>query len=259
MALTPEGSPYVESSDLVATYPTTSLALANRVDLVGVLPFATSAARATAIPSPTDGQYSYLQDTNLTQFWNGSAWQTAGLTPALTLVTPTSIANSGGSASLSGGEVTFTTITSLSLNGVFTATYQNYLIMMNRLGSAVNGTTVRLRLSGTDSTAALYTNQRIQSFSTTTSSSRSLLATSFIGGQISTVGPNQANMTIYAPNLATNTSISNISVDSSSTDPTLEIIMGHHAVATAYDGITFIPSSPTTMTGTVRVYGYQTS
>lgn len=78
MALTPEGTPYVEASDLVASYPAASLALANRVDLVGVLPFATSAARATAIPSPTDGQYSYLQDTNTTQFWNGTAWQTAG-------------------------------------------------------------------------------------------------------------------------------------------------------------------------------------
>ena len=75
MALTPEGSPYVEASDLVADYPATSLALANRVDLVGVLPFATSAARATAIPSPTDGQFTYLQDTNSTEFYNGSAFQ----------------------------------------------------------------------------------------------------------------------------------------------------------------------------------------
>ena len=78
MATTPEGTPYVESSDLVANYPAASLALANRVDLVGVLPFATSAARATAIPSPTDGQYSYLQDSNSTEFWNGSAWVAAG-------------------------------------------------------------------------------------------------------------------------------------------------------------------------------------
>jgi hypothetical protein len=78
MALTPEGTPYVESSDLVANYPAASLALANRVDLVGVLPFATSTARGTAIPSPTDGQYSYLQDSNTTEFWNGSAWVAAG-------------------------------------------------------------------------------------------------------------------------------------------------------------------------------------
>jgi hypothetical protein len=75
MALTPEGTPYVESTDLVANYPAASLSLANRVDLVGVLPFANSAARATAIPSPTDGQFTYLQDTNSTEFYNGSAFQ----------------------------------------------------------------------------------------------------------------------------------------------------------------------------------------
>jgi hypothetical protein len=78
MALTPEGTPYVEASDLVAAYPAASLSLANRVDLVGVLPFADSTARGTAIPSPSDGQYSYLQDINSTQFWNGSAWVAAG-------------------------------------------------------------------------------------------------------------------------------------------------------------------------------------
>jgi hypothetical protein len=78
MANTPEGTPYVESSDLVANYPAASLALANRVDLVGVLPFANAAARTTAIPSPTDGQYSYLQDTNSTEFWDGAAWVKSG-------------------------------------------------------------------------------------------------------------------------------------------------------------------------------------
>jgi len=78
MALTPEGTPYVEASDLVANYPAASLSLANRVDLVGVLPFADSAARATAIPSPTDGQFTYLQDTNSAEFYNGSAFQAIG-------------------------------------------------------------------------------------------------------------------------------------------------------------------------------------
>jgi len=154
MALTPEGTPYVESSDLVANYPAASLALANRVDLVGVLPFATSAARATAIPSPTDGQDTYLQDTNLTQFWNGSAWQTAGVTPGLTQVTPTSIANSGGSSSLSGGAVTFTGVTSISLNGVFTSTYENYFVIATVTASAGTATKVRLGNAGTDTTTS---------------------------------------------------------------------------------------------------------
>ena len=78
MALTPEGTPYVESTDLVANYPAASLSLANRVDLVGVLPFADAAARTTALPTPTDGQFTYLQDTNSAEFYNGSAFQAIG-------------------------------------------------------------------------------------------------------------------------------------------------------------------------------------
>jgi hypothetical protein len=78
MALTPEGTPYVESTDLVANYPAASLSVANRIDLVGVLPFADAAARTAAIPSPTDGQFTYLQDTNSTEFYNGSAFQAIG-------------------------------------------------------------------------------------------------------------------------------------------------------------------------------------
>lgn len=78
MALTPEGTPYVESTDLVANYPAASLSLANRVDLVGVLPFADAAARTAALPTPTDGQFTYLQDTNSTEFYNGSAFQALG-------------------------------------------------------------------------------------------------------------------------------------------------------------------------------------
>jgi hypothetical protein len=91
MALTPEGTPYVEASDLVAAYPAASLSLANRVDLVGVLPFADSAARTTALPSPSDGQYSYLQDTNSTEFWNGASWQAIGSGKILQIVNATKL------------------------------------------------------------------------------------------------------------------------------------------------------------------------
>jgi hypothetical protein len=78
MALSLPGSPYVESSDLVANYPAVSESLAERVDLVGVLPFADSAARTTALPTPTDGQFSYLQDTNTAEYYDGSVWAALG-------------------------------------------------------------------------------------------------------------------------------------------------------------------------------------
>ena len=93
MALTPEGTPYVESTDLVANYPAASLSLANRVDLVGVLPFADAAARTTALPTPTDGQFTYLQDTNSAEFYNGSAFQAIGGGKILQVVRATDSTN----------------------------------------------------------------------------------------------------------------------------------------------------------------------
>ena len=40
----------------------------------GILVFASSAARAVAITSPQEGQYSYLKDTNALEYYDGAAW-----------------------------------------------------------------------------------------------------------------------------------------------------------------------------------------
>jgi hypothetical protein len=44
----------------------------------GVLVFASAAARTAAITSPQQGQVSFLKDTNVTQYYNGSAWVSIG-------------------------------------------------------------------------------------------------------------------------------------------------------------------------------------
>jgi len=252
MALTPEGTPYVESSDLVANYPAASLALANRVDLVGVLPFATSAARATAIPSPTDGQYTYLQDTNLTQFWNGSAWQTAGVTPGLTQVTPTSIANSGGSSSLSGGAVTFTGVTSISLNGVFTSTYENYFVIATVTASAGTATNVRLRNAGTDTTTNYQSRTAfIGAFTATTST------TSFSIGDFRTAKGGFRGE-FLSPNIASNSVFMNQTTDPAGASVAIVLQSGYLNDSTQYDGFTLF-TTVNNLTGVMRVYGYQNS
>jgi hypothetical protein len=75
MAVTPVGNPYVESSDLVANYPGASEALAERIDIVGVNPFANAAARNSAIPSPVEGQMASLNDDDKVYRYDGAAWQ----------------------------------------------------------------------------------------------------------------------------------------------------------------------------------------
>jgi hypothetical protein len=254
MALTPEGTPYVESSDLVANYPAASLSLANRVDLVGVLPFADSAARDAAITSPSDGQYVYLQDTNTTQFYNGATWQTAGTTPGLNLVTPTSIANSGGSASASGGQVSFTSVNSVSLNGVLSATYDNYRMVISSTFSGDNSMHARLRLSGSDATGTTYFYQRVTgSASSASSTGQSSIAYLYLGDCSGNLSAWSIDM--FNPAKASETQALTLNVRSNNS---IQTVSGVHTTATAYDGITFFPAAGT-MSGTIRVYGYQNS
>jgi hypothetical protein len=43
----------------------------------GVLVFASAAARASAITSPQEGQYTFLKDTNSTEYYDGAAYVSA--------------------------------------------------------------------------------------------------------------------------------------------------------------------------------------
>jgi hypothetical protein len=43
----------------------------------GVLVFASAAARSSALTSPQEGQYSFLKDTNSTEYYDGAAWVSA--------------------------------------------------------------------------------------------------------------------------------------------------------------------------------------
>jgi hypothetical protein len=55
-----------------------SAANVNGYLMQGVLVFANAAARTSAITSPQEGQYSYLKDTNSTEYYTGSTWVAIG-------------------------------------------------------------------------------------------------------------------------------------------------------------------------------------
>jgi hypothetical protein len=75
----------------------------------GVLVFASSAARAAAITSPQEGQYSYLKDTNATEYYDGSAWVAAP-------VGDITAVNTAVTSGLTGGAVSGAVDLSLLLN-----------------------------------------------------------------------------------------------------------------------------------------------
>ena len=66
----------------------------------GVLVFASSAARASAITSPQEGQYSYLKDTNSTEYYDGAAWVAAPIGDITGVTAGTGISGGGTSGTV---------------------------------------------------------------------------------------------------------------------------------------------------------------
>ncbi len=177
-----------------------------------------------------------------------------GLAP----ITPTSIANSGGSASLSGNTVTMTGTTTVSLNGVFSATYQNYRLLINSTSSLAGTIVSRLRVAGVDASGTNYFSQRALFFSTTSSPARFTSETfARVGGGDTNVGPNLATLDLANPFLTTYTVFLTQNFDNGdSNNAQLALYGATHKLNTSYDGITIYNPSGT-MTGQIRVYGYK--
>ena len=97
-----------------------------------VATFSNAAARTAAITSPLEGQVSYLLDVDRYEHWSGSSW----VSPfGMTLINRTA----------------FTAATTVTVNNVFSSTYDNYLIDLyltqntassNNRWTLVNGGTV---------------------------------------------------------------------------------------------------------------------
>ena len=207
-----------------------------------VMYFAGTAARSSAIATPTTGMVSYIGVTGTASIpqietYTGSAWQTP--------YGSTLIAN----ATVSAAATT-------SINNVFSSAYENYMIVFDNMSQSVGGAgiSLRMRTSGTDSITG-YNNRGIKNDSTlvlynniaATSALISVSQTQVSGQVINMHNPAKASYTTfetaYAENGATFVGW---------------WLNGMHGVATAYDGITFFVSSGT-FSGTIRIYGLRNS
>ena len=192
---------------------------------------------------------------------NGVKWAALpSSASALTLITPTSTANSSGSVSTSGGEVTFTSVSSISLNGVFSSTYTNYLIITDSIiGSTDLDMNMRLRASGTNTTTNYNIMNWDKPFASSVSAPVSVGTNSFgttqwYVGDTESTGYQHNEIFISSPNKATETSF----VGKFITRVALQYGGGNQTDSTQFDGFTFTASTGT-VSGVVRVYGYSKS
>jgi hypothetical protein len=217
----------------------------------GIPVFATTVTRDAAFGGAGEktlaqGQYAFIEATNATQYYNGSAWVAAGTTPGLVYITGAS----------------FSAQSTVSMAAsTFTSTYKNYQVFLDITSvSAQLQVSVRVNNAGTPRTGASYfwgTGVMNTAGAFTGSGSGSSSTPQIVGadgtrgyhGQINVFDPTNAS-SYTEVTAAGNGNISG----------TNGAIFGgyFYNAAEANDGLTFVTSTGN-MTGFYRVYGMSES
>jgi len=191
-----------------------------------------------------------------------------GSRAGLAKIVPSSVAvGSGTGSSDTLGNVTFSGASSVSLNDVFSSTYDRYKILVDGNTSLTSAVSIlmRLRVSGSDNTSSNYRWTTIyvrdNSGTPTVGGEGSNGTNTFaVAGSLSSTAGFTAINTIELANpfvSTKNTALTNINYVYDQTTPLGYVYTGGAimTVTTSYTGFTFYTSSGN-MTGTIRVYGY---
>ena len=179
-------------------------------------------------------------------------------TAGLTLLTPTSIVATGGSGSIStNGPVSFTSASAISLNDVFSTTYDNYKLLFVGTTSLENTINLRMRVSGADNSTSNYYFQRTLSKNGNDVQGGEALATTSWAGFNTNTTNTIIEVELFSPFLATATTFLGRyeKVETLATVHETGTLSGIHNVASSFTGVTYTVGGGT-ITGTISVYGY---
>lgn len=169
------------------------------------------------------------------------------------LIKPDSVTYSGTSAYIAdSGQIIFTSITSLSINGCFGPEFNNYVILCQLTeGGANTGWNYMLRSGTTNASGANYTRQRIYATSTTIGANRSTGQTSAFFAGTGTLTSGFA-LYMYGPYLSQPTSSRSIVIRGAGTGVEIDETVATHSLSSSYDGWTM---EGNTSSGSLQVYG----
>lgn len=172
----------------------------------------------------------------------------------LTLVKPASISYTGTSATVgANGKITFTAVTALSINGIFSSQFDDYLFVIGHVnvGTSAAGVILRMRSAGVDDTGSNYTQQGLMISGTSYGGSRS--TTTFgIAAMSSNVHRSGDHLYVYGPYLAQPTATRTVNVRGED-NARLDDYACTHSLSTSYDGCTMGIGVP--WTGALTIYG----
>jgi hypothetical protein len=202
-----------------------------------VMNFAGTAARSSAIATPTTGMTTYNQTTQQLETYNGSAY----------------IGMSG--LQLVKKQIIGTAVASVQVTSAFSATYENYKIIIS---GGVGSTSADLQLSLDGITTGYYSCLTYQPFSSTSvigAAANNAARWSWTGA--GSTAALTMNLDLIAPNLA-KPKIANAIYNELGTTATNGISRQYNASTTQATGLTVTPSGGTLTGGTIYVYGYGT-
>jgi hypothetical protein len=206
-----------------------------------VMVFANAAARTSAITSPQEGMFSYLKDTNATEYYSGSAWVAlgGGSSGGMTLLSTTTL--SGSSTTISSIDQTYNSLYILVTGISVSATSGAYPAMQ------INGTAnlaSTIRQIGTGGTA---TTQSIAAGDIQMSSTEYILNNT--NNAWSIIIDNYASTSNYKPYRASGQFINSASATVSSNGG------GNVITNSAISSLKFTCDTSSYNGGTVRIYG----
>lgn len=281
MPLNPDGIFYADTSTEMSIADITSAMATSIGDKLGGIEQTqtvnSQAERDLLYPTPVQGNSVFRNDLGFIQTYygaydvstnpggmpTGAGWYNTQKNMGLVPIIPTSVNQSGGSASYNSttGLVTFTGVSSLRTNGVFSSSY-NYnrvIIRAKNAGSTGNYSIQgRFSASGTDSVV----NYDVAAYGVLASTGGTqqlggLNATQFYTGRIYDNGvETMVVIDIASAGTVEYTNWTGNYIGSYPSDLQATIIGGRHRVATAYDGLFLNFITGATATGTMKVYGY---
>jgi hypothetical protein len=146
----------------------------------------------------------------------------------------------------------FSAVSAVNINNCFSATYQNYVVFVNCVGSTDIGIRIRMRASGSDASGNDYAQQYLKADGNSVSSARST-SQSQVTILDANTGRSSMFLTVSSPFEAATTLMRALNADSRA-DATIQDNVALHGLSTSYDGFSLLTSTGT-ITGTVRVYG----
>ena len=212
----------------------------------GIPVFSTTVTRDAAFGGSNkvlaEGQLCYLESTDVVQYYTGAAWATVGptTTSGMTFISATTIG---------------TTVASVTVSNAFSATYDNYKIVLN--GGAGSETSEVMFMSLGATASGYYSARTGRSWANADASNALANGAYWYAGGITT---NNLSLSIelFNPFLADQTFFSGSYVYVNTTGQNMNA-GGMLNNTTSYTAFTLAAGSGTLTGGIIRVYGYQNS